>query len=101
MKKKKVVKPTEGKVQRKRVTLTLSAPNAEAVYLMGDFNGWNQRIHPMKQEADGIWRKTILVTPGRYEYRFLVDDRWQNDPSNDRLCPNCFGTENNILEVLK
>jgi len=101
MKKKKDVKRTEGKVQRKRVTLTLSAPNAEVVYLMGDFNDWNQRMHPMRQEGAGIWKKTILVTPGRYEYRFLVDDQWKNDPSNDRLCPNCFGTENNILEVVK
>jgi 1,4-alpha-glucan branching enzyme len=99
MTKKKKVNPAKSKIQRKRVTLTLKAPNAEAVYLMGDFNQWNQKVHPMKQEADGTWKKTIMVQPGKYEYRFLVDGEWWNDPANDHICPNCFGTENNVLEV--
>ncbi|MDQ1334004.1 MAG: hypothetical protein QG552_954 [Thermodesulfobacteriota bacterium] len=101
MAKKRGVNPAKSMIQRKRVTLTLKAPNAEAVYLMGDFNQWNQKVHPMKQEEDGTWKKTIIVEPGRYEYRFLVDGRWRNDPANDHLCPNCFGTENNVLEVVK
>jgi len=101
MGKKKAVKTTSNKAQRRRVTLSISAPHAEAVFLVGDFNQWNEKMHPMRQEADGVWKKSILVQPGRYEYRFLVDDQWQNDPSNDHLCPNCFGTENNILDVLK
>lgn len=100
MKKKKSTRPTSN-VQRKRVTLVLNAPDANAVYLMGDFNHWNQMIHPMKQEEDGTWKKTIMVKPGRYEYRFLVDDQWWNDASNDHLCRNCFGTDNNVLEVIK
>ena len=99
MAKKKMVKPAKSTIHRKRVTLTLKAPHAEAVNLMGDFNQWNQKVHPMKQEADGIWKKTIMVQPGRYEYRFLVDGQWRNDPANDHICPNCFGTENNVLEV--
>jgi len=99
MAKRKVVKSTQGKAQRKRVTLALSAPDAGAVYLMGDFNQWNQKVHPMKQEKDGTWKKTIMVQPGKYEYRFLVDGKWRNDPSNDQICPNCYGTQNNVLEV--
>jgi 1,4-alpha-glucan branching enzyme len=99
MAKKKVVKPAKSTIHRKRVTLVLKAPNAKAVYLMGDFNQWNQKAHPMKKEADGTWKKTIMVQPGRYEYRFLVDGQWRNDPANDQICPNCFGTENNVLKV--
>lgn len=99
MAKKKMVKPAKRAVPRKRVTLTLKAPHAEAVYLMGDFNQWNQKVHPMKQEADGTWKKTIMVQAGKYEYRFLVDGNWRNDPANVNLCPNCYGTENNVLEV--
>jgi 1,4-alpha-glucan branching enzyme len=99
MAKKKMVKPAKSNIQRKRVTLALKAPHAEAVYLMGDFNQWDEKVHPMKQEKDGTWKKTILVEPGKYEYRFLVDGEWRNDPSNDQICPNCFGTVNNILDV--
>ena len=101
MAKKKMAKPAKSKIKRKRVSLTLEAPNAEAVFLMGDFNQWNEKVHPMKKEGDGTWKKIIMVPPGRYEYRFLVDGQWWNDPANDQVCPNCFGTLNNILEVSK
>ncbi|MBW1782543.1 MAG: glycogen-binding domain-containing protein [Deltaproteobacteria bacterium] len=99
MAEKKTAKPVKRKIKRKRVTLTLSAPHAEAVSLMGDFNQWNQKVHPMKRERDGTWKKIIVVQPGRYEYRFLVDGEWWNDPANDQTCSNCFGTVNNVLEV--
>ena len=99
MAKKKMAKPAKSKIKRKRVTLTLEAPNAEAVFLMGDFNQWNEKVHPMKKEGDGTWKKIIMVQPGRYEYRFLVDGQWWNDPANEQVCSNSFGTINNVLEV--
>ena len=34
-----------------------------------------------------------------YEYRFLVDGQWRNDPANDQLCANCFGGTNNIMKI--
>ncbi|MBU0733765.1 MAG: glycogen-binding domain-containing protein, partial [Proteobacteria bacterium] len=55
--------------------------------------------HPMKKEDDGAWKKIIMVPPGRYEYRFLVDGEWWNDPGNSQVCPNCFGSLNNFLIV--
>jgi hypothetical protein len=54
----------------------------------------------MRKDEKGIWRKTVMILPGRYEYRFWVDGEWCNDPHNHLRCPNCFGSENNIIEVL-
>ena len=31
------------------------APAAKALYLMGDFNGWNPESHPLKKLEDGNW----------------------------------------------
>ncbi len=31
------------------------APSAFQLYLMGDFNGWNQTSHPMKKLRNGVW----------------------------------------------
>ncbi len=31
------------------------APGARALYLIGDFNGWNRESHPMQRGADGVW----------------------------------------------
>jgi hypothetical protein len=57
-------------------------------------------IHMMlKKGKHGMWQKIIMVPPGRYEYRFLVDGQWRNDPTNDRTCVNSFGTINNVLEI--
>ena len=101
MTKKKMAKTAKNKIKRRRVTLTLKAPKAEAVSLMGDFNQWSEKTHPMKKGEEGRWQKIIMVRPGRYEYRFLVEGEWWSDPSNDQVCSNCFGTVNNVLEVSK
>ena len=92
-------KITTGKIKRRRVTLFLEAPEAEVVSLMGDFNQWNEKTHPMKKGADGVWKKIIMVPTGKYEYRFLVDGEWWNDPANNQVCTNCFGTLNNVFKV--
>jgi 1,4-alpha-glucan branching enzyme len=34
------------------------APNARAVYLFGDFNGWNRSSHPLRRIDDGAWEIT-------------------------------------------
>jgi 1,4-alpha-glucan branching enzyme len=67
---------------------------------MGDFNDWNPTMHPMKNDGNGIWKKTVMLFPGKSEYRFKVDGQWANDP-NGRTCRNAFGTFNNVIEVLK
>ena len=65
----------------------------------GDFNAWNANTHPMKQDEKGVWKKMLILPSGRYEYKFLVDGKWQDDPKNDQKCPNCFGTQNNVLII--
>jgi len=87
------------KAKKRRVMFSLEAPNAKAVMVAGDFNRWNVKTHPMKKDNGGVWKKALMVSPGRYEYKFLVDGRWRNDPKNDKTCPNCFGTQNNVLIV--
>ena len=89
----------KAKANKRRVMFSLEAPNARAVMVAGDFNRWNVKTHPMKKDNGGVWKKTLMVSPARYEYKFLVDGRWRNDPKNDQTCPNCFGTLNNVLTV--
>lgn len=84
---------------RRRVIFSLKTSKAKEVILMGNFNGWNAKAHPMKKDENGVWKKIIMLSPGRYEYKFLVDGRWRTDPENDQVCFNRFGTRNNILIV--
>ena len=92
-------KMSKEKPRRRRVTISLKAPEAKGVNLAGDFNKWDSKTHPMKKGEDGVWKKIVMLYPGRYEYKFLVDSRWQTDPKNDQACKNCFGTQNNILTI--
>lgn len=90
---------TEREASRRKVTLSLEAPMAKEVVLMGDFNNWNSETHPMKKGPGGVWKKTLMLLPGRYEYKFLVDGQWYHDPENSDFCFTSLGTCNNLLFV--
>ena len=90
---------TKAKIKKQKVTFSLSAPEAKRVAVLGDFNKWSADAHLMKKDENGVWNKFAMLPAGRYEYRFLVDGQWWNDPKNDQACRNCFGTQNNILDV--
>ena len=53
------------------------APNASHVALVGDFNDWDHRRHPMRRRTDiGVWEVFIPdIGPGRaYKYRITGAD---------------------------
>jgi 1,4-alpha-glucan branching enzyme len=81
----------------RRVDFTLLAPEAKSVSLAGDFNGWDVNSLLLKENTKGMWKISIDLMPGRYEYLFLVDGEWRNDPNSTSLAPNPFGGENCVL----
>jgi 1,4-alpha-glucan branching enzyme len=87
------------KIKRRRWTFFLEAAEAKEVLLIGDFNNWSPGKHPMQKDKNGMWNKTVMLFPGNHEYKFLVDGQWREDPLNNRLCPNCFGTYNNMINL--
>ena len=92
-------KKQKQKTQNRRITFKLEASEAQEAILVGDFNSWDVKKHTMKKDNKGRWTKIVTLAPGRYEYKFLVDGQWQNDPNNDQMVANSFGTLNNILTV--
>jgi len=48
---------------------------------------------------EGEWTKELVLPLGRYEYRFVVDGQWADDPAARELIPNPFGTANAVVEV--
>jgi 1,4-alpha-glucan branching enzyme len=52
------------------------APNADRVSLIGDFNGWDGRVHPMRLLAPaGIWELFIPDLPEGEKYKFEIRTR--------------------------
>ena len=87
------------KTAKKRITFTFSASDAAEVFLVGDFNGWDETAAPMKYKATGEFEKILQLSPGRYEYKFKVDGRWECDPGNWDRCENPHGSMNSVLTV--
>jgi 1,4-alpha-glucan branching enzyme len=74
-------------------------PLAREVCVAGTFNDWRAEATPMRQGPAGKWTAELLLRPGEYEYRFLVDGHWKDDPMAKRYVGNPFGGFNCILEV--
>ena len=81
------------------VCLRLTRPDAQQVCIAGSFNDWHPSVTPMIRLNDGKWAKELALPPGRYEYRFVVDGEWVDDPAATELIRISFGTANAVLEV--
>jgi len=83
----------------KLIEFTCRAPQAHAVAVAGSFNEWDPRRTPLEREEEGLWRVRLPLSPGRYEYRFVVDGQWQEDAAAREFAPNPFGGRNAVLVV--
>jgi 1,4-alpha-glucan branching enzyme len=95
-----MAKATKKNPKLVKTEFSLSAPRATSVFIAGNFNQWNLSAHPLKRGKKGVWKISLTLGPGRYEYRFLVDGEWQNDPNSPSLVENAFGTLN-CLKILE
>lgn len=77
------------------------APAASSVSLVGDFNGWDRGLTPLRpQSSGGVWSVALPLAPGRHRYAFIVDGtRWVVDPSAPRAVEDDFGSPNSVVTV--
>ncbi len=75
--------------------------SAYAVYLSGTFNNWAPDGVRMKNK-DGLWTCGIKLTPGYYQYKFVVNGKdWKLDPSNPARVPDGYGGYNSSIKLLE
>ncbi|MGD0059113.1 MAG: hypothetical protein ABSD58_06810 [Verrucomicrobiia bacterium] len=77
------------------VILQCYAPDAFLVYLVGDFNDWGHgrnglvfdpKLAMSGPGTDGVWRATVKLKPGEYEYQFVIDgDHPIRDPNAEYI----------------
>jgi len=88
------------KPKRKRVTFTIKAEPTSTVYLAGTFNHWDHRKKKLKPDPEAaIHSGTLMLEPGNYEYKFVVDGVWMIDPENDDFIRNAYGSLNSVVRV--
>jgi chromosome partitioning protein len=82
------------------VLLRYYDPSAREVKIAGDFSNWQPVDDIMiQQKGDKVWKGTIHLTPGKYEYKFIVDGKWKIDPNNPEVTNNDLGVGNSLLIV--
>jgi len=93
------------------VTFRVKVPSARTVQLAGDWprNNWARGdaeegevlVGRMKKTGDGgVWELVVRLGPGRYRYRFLVNEtEWYLDPENPRVIDDGRGGKANLLIV--
>lgn len=76
-----------------------AAAGAEKVYLVGEFNSWNETSLPMKKNPDGSFSiKKMLDTNASYQFRYCLDgNRWINDWKADRYVRSELANDDNSV----
>jgi 1,4-alpha-glucan branching enzyme len=87
--------------QCREVGFVLECKGAKHVHVCGEFNDWSPTCLPMIGDpAVGLWEKRLILEPGRYQYKFVVDGKWVHDPGAGENVPNVHGSLNSVVEVL-
>ena len=75
-------------------------PVAHDVQLVGDFSNWEPAENIMVQEKKNkIWKGVIPLSPGTYQYKFIVDGKWKIDPYNPGAVTSDLGVNNSLVTV--
>ena len=90
---------TEARPEEKPHEFVFHMPQARSASVAGTFNRWEPKRTPMHKDANGNWKATMWLPPGRYEYRFVIDGQWVSDPKARESSPNGFGSTNSVAVV--
>lgn len=74
----------------------------DALCVAGTFNDWTVGKTPMSDaDGDGVWTATLLLAPGSYPYKFVVNSNgWTQDTAGqDAEAEDGFGGKNSIKNV--
>jgi chromosome partitioning protein len=87
----------------REVVVRVKDSMAGDVRIAGDFNGWvpdrGVRSLIASEGQERVWTKVLTLEPGTYQYRYVVDGEWREDPTNPTSAPGPTGQPNSILHV--
>ena len=100
-----------GVIEDGSVVFRLKSPSARTVQVAGDWlgNNWGRGdaesgevlVGLMENKGGkGIWELSMELEPGRYRYRFVIDEiELVLDPNNPRIVDDGMGGKANLLII--
>ena len=87
----------------REVVVRFRDSDAHDVRIAGDFNGWvpDKGVRSLIEAEGGhrVWTKILQLPPGTYQYRYVVDGEWREDPENPEVTTSAVGGRNSVLVV--
>jgi hypothetical protein len=85
---------------QKIATLRYFSHEANSVSVIGSFNGWSPENSSLREVTDGVWEISLHLPPGKYAYRFVVNNSRQVlDPHCPVQEPDGYGGHNSVLYI--
>ncbi|PKN56410.1 MAG: hypothetical protein CVU56_16370 [Deltaproteobacteria bacterium HGW-Deltaproteobacteria-14] len=87
-----------------QVTFSLDPDGSPAqVLVTGSFSSWAAEPPGATalgdSDGDGVFTAILVLEPGSYQYKFIVDGSWIADPGNPNTVDDGFGGHNSVLDV--
>lgn len=89
----------QNKVSRRMVNFEFRELPGKEIFVAGSFNEWALTKKLEDKNGDGIYRCRMMLVPGVYQYKFVIDGEWRIDPGNPNFQPNGFGSLDSVLVV--
>jgi glycosidase len=91
-----VLKRSQKIIHEFKYTALGAAP--KKVQLAGDFNGWTPNNTALTFDGN-VFSCKLTLSPGKYAYQLVVDDKWMLDPINPNKVDNNMGGVNSLISV--
>lgn len=86
--------------KEKKVEFRVRGNPGSKVFLAGTFTRWaSGRIALNDNGNSGIFKGEVTLSPGTYEYKFIVNEDWIQDPENPKFKLSDLGTINSVVVV--
>ncbi len=59
-------------VGEESVTFRVWAPNANKIFVAGDFNDWNKEKDALESEENGYWSGVLPIAKAGDEYKYVI-----------------------------
>ena len=84
-----------------KVTFSVEAKEASTASVVGDFNDWNPEKGELSKLKSGTFKAAFdLPKDASYEFKYIVDGEYINEPEADSFVWNGFaGAENGVLAI--
>ena len=74
-------------------------PQANQVFVAGDFNQWKEGELSMTPSDDGYWTARMRLPAGEFKFRYCADGAWYADYAAFGVEPGRFGLDSVVRVV--